>query len=230
MGGKTALQCEAHYYNFYYKSNEDYLPSEEDLILEEGSSGNEREIIDNINEENTQKDKHKILVIRENAGKIPEFTTNKDQKNNRSRSLVKNRNKKDQNTITSASEILGYWPKREEFDIEYLNDAELEIAELEFLDDDTPEEKNLKINVLKVYNAELDEREKRKKFVIERGLLDVKKQMNFERKLSKDDREIYNCLKPFAQYLDNSQFHELFEGIVLEKNIRQRLNQLKQYK
>jgi transcriptional adapter 2-alpha len=61
-------------------------------------------------------------------------------------------------------------------------------------------------------------------------LLDVKKQMLFERKLPKDDRDIYNTLKPIARFIDHNQFHELFEGLVLEKNIKQRLNQLKQYK
>lgn len=54
--------------------------------------------------------------------------------------------------------------------------------------------------------------------------------MNFERRLSKEDREIYNCLKPFARFMSESHFKELFEGIVLEKNLRQRLNQLKHYK
>ena len=86
---------------------------------------------------------------------------NKDNKN-RSRSIVKNRNRKDQTTIKSASEVIGYWPKRGEFDVEWSNDAELEIAELEFLDDDTEKEKELKLNALKIYNNELDEREKRK--------------------------------------------------------------------
>ena len=66
--------------------------------------------------------------------------------------------------------------------------------------------------------------------MISRGLLDVKKQMNFERRLSKEDRDIYNCLKPFARFMSETDFKELFEGIVLEKNLRQRLNQLKQYK
>ena len=229
MGTKAKLQCEAHYYNFYYKSERDFKPKENDCILSKNSLGYEKKINENV-EKNNESDVAKIKSISQNAGKIPEFVTNKDHKNNRSRSLIKNRNRKDQTTITSASEILGYWPKREEFDIEFLNDAELEISELEFLDDDTKEEQEIKMNVLKAYNAQLEEREKRRKFVIERNLLDIKKQMNFERKLSKDDREIYNCLKPFAQYMDNSQFHELFDGIVLEKNIRQRLNQLKQYK
>jgi transcriptional adapter 2-alpha len=66
--------------------------------------------------------------------------------------------------------------------------------------------------------------------VIERNLLDLKKQMNFERKLSKDDRELYNCLKPFARFVNQNEFMDLFEGLVLEKNLRQRLNQLKYYK
>jgi len=54
--------------------------------------------------------------------------------------------------------------------------------------------------------------------------------MNFERKLSKEDREIYNCLKPFARFMNEKEFIELYEGIILEKNLRQRLNQLKHYK
>ena len=123
-----------------------------------------------------------------------------------------------------------YWPKREEFDIEYLNDAELELSELEFHDDDTKEERNAKMKILQIYNRELDERAKRKQFVIERNLFDIKKQIAFERKLSKEDRDIYNCLKPFARFVKNEQFHELFEGFVLEKNLKLRLNQLNYYK
>lgn len=225
MGNKAKLECEAHYYNFYYKDKNDYLPSNKDVIINK-----KIEIIEDKAKENNDLEQKEIKRLSQNVGKIPEFTTNKDNKNNRSRSVAKNRNRKDQTAITSASEVLGYWPKREEFDIEYLNDAELEIAELEFLEDDSKEERELKMSVLRVYNAQLEEREKRKKFVIERNLLDIKKQMNFERKLSKDDREILNCLKPFARFMDNSQFFEMFEGIVLEKNLRQRLNQLKQYK
>jgi transcriptional adapter 2-alpha len=219
------LQCEAHYYNFYYKSNEDYLPNEDEIFYKGNTIDKQKEQI------NANKDREKIKELSLTQGKIPELISNKDNKNNRSRSLVKNRNRKDQAAITSASEILGYWPKREEFDIEHLNDAELEIAELEFLETDSAEEKLLKQNVLRVYNAQLEEREMRKKFVIERGLLDVKKQMSFEKKLKGDDREIYNCLKPFARFFNtHSEFHEFFEGLVLEKNLRQRLSQLKYYK
>jgi transcriptional adapter 2-alpha len=226
IGTKSKLLCEAHYYNFYYKSIDEFLPRDYDIIYSTKFKSDA-----NKEHANAERDRKKIMEVSHNQGKIPELNLNKDNKNNRSRSLVKNRNRKDQAAITSASEILGYWPKREEFDIEHLNDAELEIAELEFLDTDSVEERQLKQNVLRVYNAQLEEREMRKKFVIERGLLDVKKQMNFEKKLKGDDREIYNCLKPFARFFNtHSEFHEFFEGLVLEKNLRQRLAQLKYYK
>ena len=65
-------------------------------------------------------------------------------------------------------------PLRGDFDIEYDNDAELLLAEMEFNDDDKESELKMKYKLLEIYNARLDEIIKRKKFVIERGLLDLK--------------------------------------------------------
>lgn len=65
-------------------------------------------------------------------------------------------------------------PLRGDFDIEYDNDAELLLAEMEFNDDDKEIELKMKYKLLEIYNARLDERIKRKKFVIERDLLDLK--------------------------------------------------------
>ena len=84
--------------------------------------------------------------------------------------------------------------------------------------------------MLELYNSELDERQKRKEFVIGRNLLDIKKQINFEKKLPRDEREIYNCLKPFARFLSPVEFQDFFEGIIIEKNLRQRIEQLKNLK
>jgi transcriptional adapter 2-alpha len=52
-------------------------------------------------------------------------------------------------------------------------DAELLLADMEFHEDDTAENVRLKESVIELYNARLDERVRRKKFVIERGLLDL---------------------------------------------------------
>ncbi len=54
-------------------------------------------------------------------------------------------------------------------------DAELLLADMEFFEEDTEENIQLKNSVIELYNARLDERIRRKKFVIERGLLDLKR-------------------------------------------------------
>ena len=35
---------------------------------------------------------------------------------------------------------MGYWPKRKDFENEYDPEADVSIADMEFFDDDTPEE------------------------------------------------------------------------------------------
>jgi len=66
-------------------------------------------------------------------------------------------------------------------------------------------------------------------FVLEKNIYDVKKQFMNEKKLEKEDREIYQSIKQNLKYLTNEQFKEYFEGIILEKNIKTRLNQLLYY-
>lgn len=46
-------------------------------------------------------------------------------------------------------------PLRQEFDVEYDNEAELLLAEMEFLDDDTEEETKVKQSILEIYNKRL---------------------------------------------------------------------------
>lgn len=72
--------------------------------------------------------------------------------------------------------VVGYMPKRKEFETEYDEEAETWICEMEFTEDDPEEEVKLKRQVLEHYNARIDERIWRKKFVIEWNLLDLKKQ------------------------------------------------------
>jgi len=46
--------------------------------------------------------------------------------------------------------------------VEYDNDAELLLAELEFNDDDSEEEEQIKFNIIDIYNQKLAERNRRK--------------------------------------------------------------------
>lgn len=49
------------------------------------------------------------------------------------------------------------------------------LANMEFRPTDHPSERQLKLDVIAVYNHRLDERERRKRFVVEHNLLDYKK-------------------------------------------------------
>ena len=53
-------------------------------------------------------------------------------------------------------------PYRKDFEVEYDDEAESRICEMEFSSQDTEEETNLKFQVLKYYNLRLDERIRRK--------------------------------------------------------------------
>ena len=47
------------------------------------------------------------------------------------------------------------------------------LADLEFKDDDTPEEIELKFRIIENYNKRLDERQKRYQFTIDHHILDI---------------------------------------------------------
>lgn len=51
----------------------------------------------------------------------------------------------------SMKELSGYNSKRQEFEIEYDNDAEQLLADMEFKETDTDAERELKLRVLRIY-------------------------------------------------------------------------------
>ena len=126
----------------------------------------------------------------------------------------------------TAAEILGCRPKRHEFETEFLNDTEIEISHLEFDDNDKEEDLKIKFDVLRDYNLRIKEREERKNFVFEKGLLDLRRENRIESKLSRDQFELLLFLKPFARFYENSEFFDLFEGICLEQDLKMALKNL----
>ena len=149
---------------------------------------------------------------------------------------------KDSNVNTS--EIVGFMPLRGDFDYEYDNEAELFLAEMEFngkgrgsyiltiekIDDDKPEEIATKMKILEIYNIRLDERIKRKNFVIERDMLDLKKQNLLDRIRTKEEKEIYNLLKVFARFNTPEEHEKLVQGIYKERMLKKKIEELRFYK
>ena len=225
--GKGKFECESHYYTFYYKSKNDFLPDDKILKLKHKNNISKK----NILYSNKKTENNFMNIINQNIGYIP-FVEN--SKPNRSLSKNNNIKKDDQDKNKSYNQniydILGYWEKRKDYDVEFKNEAEIQMSEIEFRENDNNDNLYINYKNLKNYNNILDEREERKNFIIEKNLFDVRKQINFSKKLSKQDKEIFQMMKFNMRYLTKEQFLFIFESNVLEKNIKARLNQLLFYK
>lgn len=97
-------------------------------------------------------------------------------------------------------------------------------------EEDDQNEIELKKKILEIYNKRLDERVKRKNFVIDRGLLDLKKQNHLDRTRSAEEKEIYNMMKIFARFHSEEDHEKLVQNIVRERNLRRRIEELKAYR
>lgn len=63
-----------------------------------------------------------------------------------------------------------------------------------------PNEIKLKLQVINIYNKKLEERERRKRFAITTGLVDIKKQQHLERKGSKEEKDLISKLRLFSRF------------------------------
>ncbi|XVE87647.1 hypothetical protein DITRI_Ditri19aG0004600 [Diplodiscus trichospermus] len=125
----------------------------------------------------------------------------------------------------SLVELSGYNPKRQEFDPEYDNDAEQLLAEMEFKETDTEEERELKLRVLRIYSKRLDERKRRKDFILERNLLYPN---SFEKDLSPEERALCRRYDVFMRLHSKEEHEELLQTIIAEHQTLKRIEELKE--
>ncbi|XVF85580.1 hypothetical protein PTKIN_Ptkin17bG0128700 [Pterospermum kingtungense] len=125
----------------------------------------------------------------------------------------------------SMTELSGYNFKRQEFEIEYDNDAEQILADMEFKETDTKAEHELKLQVLHIYSKRLDERKRRKDFILERNLLYPDP---FERNLSPEEREIYQQYKVFMRFHSKEEHEQLLKSVIEEHRIAKRIQELQE--
>lgn len=124
----------------------------------------------------------------------------------------------------------GYNIKRNEFDPEYDYEAETIISELDFKEGELPEETARKVRLIEIYNRRLDERLKRRAFVLERGLVNVKARQAVDRKTGSAERDYVGRLRVLARYLPQEQFEELADGMVVEAKLRSRIAELQSFR
>ncbi|XP_078430089.1 transcriptional adapter ADA2-like [Wolffia australiana] len=128
---------------------------------------------------------------------------------------------------TTIAEMSGFNPKRQEFDPEYDMDAEQSLAEMEFKETDSETDRELKLRVLHIYYSRLDERKRRKDFILERNLLYPSQ---FEKELCSEDREIYERYKVFMRFQSQKEHEELVRTLIEERRIRKRIQELQECK
>lgn len=138
-------------------------------------------------------------------------------------SLGGNKHKSLGDEASSLMELSGYNPKRQEFDPEYDNDAEQLLADMEFKDNDTEEEHELKVRVLRIYSKRLDERKRRKDFILERNLLH---QNPFEKDLSQEEKDICRRYDIFMRFHSKDDHEELLKTVISEHRILKRIQEL----
>ena len=129
-----------------------------------------------------------------------------------------------------GSELAGFMPRRGDFDMEWENEAEQVIADMEFSANDLPQDRQLKIQVIEIYNQKLDERELRKKFLVSRNLLDYRKNQQRDAQIPRDERDLILRMRLFER-LHTPEEHEAFLGDILRaKRLRKEIAKLQMYR
>ncbi|KAF4035797.1 SWIRM domain-containing protein [Phytophthora infestans] len=131
---------------------------------------------------------------------------------------------------SGPSQLAGYMPLRGDFDVEYDNEAEIILADMEFSEGDHPAERELKLKVIQIYNQKLAKRMERKKFVVERGLLDYKLHQHTERKRPKEERELLAQVRPFARFQTPEDHEKVVEGLITAMRLKKQILLLQEYR
>ena len=134
----------------------------------------------------------------------------------------------------------GYLPLRREFDVEWDNDAELLVMDVEFVDGEPADERALKLELLKAYNTTLDERERRREFVVAGGGLQAARdpheierqcqrrgQSKYTGVQQQDERALRSAMRPYAHFQNAETHEQLVRDTQEEAALRRHVAQLR---
>jgi len=129
---------------------------------------------------------------------------------------------KNKTHLTLAHQV-GYLMERGDFEVEWDNDAEDILADMEFTPQDSQEDINLKLKVLEIYNSKLDQREERNRFVLERGLL-----QRPDLRRSKYEQELDSHYRIFARFHSHEDHQKLIKGLLEERSLQEQVSALEE--
>ena len=129
-----------------------------------------------------------------------------------------------------GSELAGYMPRRGDFDMEWGNEAEKTIAEMEFTSEDTKADRELKLDVIRIFNEKLDERAKRKQFIIDQGLLNYRENQEKMWRMAPDERHLVQRMRLFARYQTKEEHMAFVNKIIEAKRLRKEIAKLQMHR
>jgi len=142
-------------------------------------------------------------------------------------------------SVPSCHEVQGFMPGRLEFETEFYNEAEEAVQHMQFdpgegegpeRADGQPDELKLKLTVMEIYNNKLTARVERKKMIFEHQLLEYRRNMNIDKRRTKEERDLYMKTKSFARVMPRRDFDEFAKDIEYELNLRQAIAQLQDWR
>ena len=154
----------------------------------------------------------------------PDFDTS-PRESRPSISHEKNMAERGKKERTTPAEFAGYMPRRHEFEVEYLNDAEQLVSGIEFSEtEETEETLEKKLNQLRVYNEQLEERYIRTQFSEDYDLLDQDfKGFGSKNKQEKDIEEQFLSL---GQILTRDKLTEFIDAYKKEMRLKDEIENL----
>ncbi|VEU23922.1 DEKNAAC105197 [Brettanomyces naardenensis] len=129
-----------------------------------------------------------------------------------------------------CSDIQRYMPGRLEFEEEADEDAEKVVQDMVFEPDESEEDIQLKLLILRIYDEKLTMRAERKRLILRDGLLNYRQNNAIDKKRTRDERELYNKIKPLARVMSAEDFPTFSDGMMEEFRIRNRIHQLQNWR
>ncbi|KAK4491894.1 hypothetical protein RD792_002675 [Penstemon davidsonii] len=223
VGTKTKEFCFEHYRTAYLNSPYFPLPDMTQLV-----SKNTKELPETGKVELNEKSPFLSLRVgaedshkRNPSGRFPS-TSIADEASERSYGNNQSKSAKAEPPLVASG---GYNPKRHEFDVEYDNDAEHLLTDMEFNENDTQLERELKLRVLRTYSKRLEERQRRKDFIVQRNLLHASP---FMMSLSPEEKALCRRHDVFMRFHPKEEHEVLLESLVSEHRTLKRIQELRE--
>ena len=123
----------------------------------------------------------------------------------------------------------GYNPKRNEFEVKWNDNAERIVSEMFMSPYDIKNEREMKLEGIRLYHESVKDRERRKKKITSSNY-GVMHGLNEKWMKREENKEIFDNMAMFAHYAENKQqFRNLVDGLIEEKNLRERVLKIRRY-